>query len=171
MPGLDCTAFVHIVYWRGAKIDLDVSWLPIHLPKDLFESIGGAHRARKVNFEPIALDTLVTGAWLFTVKITDAKGKVSKFEDVPIWLHIDDGRIFYADIGPTFDAPMGELKPFLGTFQRDDEKLFFEQREPKQLLYVAIDKPFEIKGTVEGYDDDGEYRWDISGEKRRYYKN
>lgn len=60
---LDCIAFCHFAYWKGAKIDLDVSMMPFHSPSQLYDYAKAKQMWRSVSFLPLLRDAAYLGTW------------------------------------------------------------------------------------------------------------
>lgn len=71
MSGLDCIAMVHVVYSRGAQIDLDVSWAPWHDPGQLFSAAGSQQLLRtEVDLKPVFREAAIVGNWKLALRST-----------------------------------------------------------------------------------------------------
>jgi hypothetical protein len=68
----DCITLVHVVYWRGAGIDLDVSWLPWHTPQQLYATAKSENYLRAVVFEELYLDAAILGKWRVEATLVEA---------------------------------------------------------------------------------------------------
>jgi hypothetical protein len=60
---LDCIAFCHFAYWKGAKIDLDVSMMPFHAPVQLYDHAKKNQLWRPTSFKPLVWDAAYLGTW------------------------------------------------------------------------------------------------------------
>lgn len=60
---LDCIAFCHVAYNKGAGISLDVSWWPIHTPAQMLEHATEKNLKRAVMFEPVYAEAVALGKW------------------------------------------------------------------------------------------------------------
>jgi hypothetical protein len=70
---LDCIAFCHFAYWKGARIDLDVSMMPFHAPSQLYDYAKKNQMWRPFSFLPLLRDAAYLGTW----KPTDISIKTS----------------------------------------------------------------------------------------------
>jgi hypothetical protein len=61
--GLDCISLVHVVYWRGAGIDLDTSWAPWHTPEQIYSVAIERNLVRPVDLSHARFDALTLGNW------------------------------------------------------------------------------------------------------------
>ncbi|MBI5705993.1 MAG: hypothetical protein HZC36_03270 [Armatimonadetes bacterium] len=60
---LDCISLPHFAYWKGAQIDLDTSWWPLHTPSQLYDYAKQNQLWRPVSFMPLLRDTAFLGTW------------------------------------------------------------------------------------------------------------
>ncbi len=60
---LDCIAFCHFAYWKGAQIDLDVSAMPFHAPSQLYDYAKKNQMWRPFSFLPLLRDAAYLGIW------------------------------------------------------------------------------------------------------------
>lgn len=160
--GLDCITLVHVVYWRGAQIDLDVSWLPIHTPEQLHEEAKEKGYFRAVLFEDVFLDAALRGKWELTLSIV--KSSDPDFADIlpekmDIWAgRTPDGAVTLDVSNKAGDAPAGDPFALPGKLVRTAaDTLSFESvnlagGDGTAVLSFEIGHDETLRGTYAGVD-------------------
>lgn len=179
--GLDCISLVHVVYWRGAQIDLDVSWAPWHTPEQLHLEAKKKGYMRAVLFEDVFVDAALLGKWEIRLKVTQMWEETTALpETLTIWLgRSEEGTLTVDMAGEDPSKPRGKARPVPGELSRSrSDTLTFalvngEQGAPNSsALRFEIGADGAVKGSYEGIDppdSDGEgggkFRIDFEGRK------
>jgi len=127
--GLDCITLVHVVYWRGAGIDLDVSWAPWHTPEQLHGTAKKAGYLRAVLFEDVFTDAALLGKWEVELRVAEMwDDSIELPEKLVLWVGKDDqGQVTVAQAGVDPAVPAGSAVPLPGRLVRSgSDTLTFE---------------------------------------------
>ncbi len=172
MGALDCIAFVHVVYMRGAALDLDVSWLPYHAPDQLLAFAQENNLARRANLEAVFADAAIKGLWSVTLKTEVPDDDFGINGTFPIWMELRDGKPHIGLLeGDVSTLPLTELHGFKQNVQRAGKGLKFVETDDGTTLELEIGADGKLRGAAHGTDNDGPFRISIAGEKRLDYAN
>ena len=164
--GLDCIALVHIVYWRGAGIDLDTSILPWHTPDDLATTALMRGLYRDVDLEPARFDAMTLGKWAITqrdlwVEDNDGRSWLS-----PAMFALPDAIWRFWPDGERFQLAMHdriEINPDFWDQQNWRPHLTRNADGTASFTIDMANGSFDVRGTI---NQDGTARVEISGDMR-----
>ncbi len=173
---LDCVSLVHVAYYRGAGISLDVSWMPWHDPGQLYAEAKAKNLFRPVIVYYLFVDAAVLGDWDLKLKVL--RVGADHFEDValPVRLLSDDKKVFVRILDPDKRAAFQYLpnvieQPFRPT-ANDGVEVDFAAADGQGHLEIGADGGMSgwRKGMVQQGGAPGGYPFDaqITGTKRRF---
>ena len=184
--GLDCITLVHMAYWRGAEIDLDVSWLPIHTPDQLHATARDNGYFRAVLFEDVFIDAALLGKWEIAPRLVEMwdDDPMQLPETFTLWLgRVDDGVMTIDQQGGDPASGAGQVMPFPGTLVRSaSDTLTFESGNihgntddgGSGFIRFEIGADGSMSGSFDGVDPPdsngdggGRYRFVFTGKKLR----
>ncbi|MCF4165006.1 hypothetical protein L2U69_05055 [Zavarzinia compransoris] len=159
--GFDCITLVHVVYWRAAQIDLDVSFKFWHTPEQLHEEAKAKGYYRAVLFEDLFLDAALLGKWKLKLTLEEMweEGGMTLPPEAEIWTR----RLPGVGIAIGFAKP-GEGKPekFIplpGELRHeDDDRVSFESvnmagdRPGRYVVRFEVGPDGALVGTYSGID-------------------
>lgn len=183
--GFDCITLVHVVYWRGARIDLDVSVKFWHTPEQLDQEARANGYYRAVLFEDLFLDAAVRGKWKLKLTVEQMWDGLSLKAppEIELWTgRTPDGAITIAMPGK--DGKPGKYSPLPGKLTRlGDDRAIFESinlagsAEGEAFIRFEIGPDGTLTGTYSGIDPPdsageggGAFRIALEGAKLRDMK-
>lgn len=171
LDSMDCTGLVHVVYYRGAGIDVDVSWMPLHTPGQLYDQSESHHLRRAVLLDPVWREAALLGVWDVSVR-TVASGSDFKINaDVTVAIRRPDKVVTAQALDPQTLEPAGKvseveeadkLQPTVDNALQLDE---YGEDGAHQVLRIEAGGGLTYVST--GVDDDGPYELRATGTKRR----
>ncbi len=170
---LDCIALVHVAYWRGARIDLDVSWTPWHTPEQLYTFALNNNIRRTVDLEPVYMEAAISGLWDLKIRTLKAQSEGGMNIDVPIWIQMRDKKIYYSMVEKGAAVPPKTLSPLEGHFSKSADGVLHlvDDSQNSSNTQITLKTLGLITGQISGVDDDGPFRVTIEVRKRMDYLN
>ncbi len=171
--GLDCIALVHVAYWRGARLDLDVSWKPWHTPEQLYIYSLQNNLLRNTELGPVFAEAAVNGLWDLKIRTVQSGSDANFNGDLPAWVETQNGVLAFGLYEAGGPVRPKELSPIDGRLAhtRANTMLLEETDTGGNHIRVEILADGLMSGSLSGIDDDGPFRISIIGKKRLDYLN
>jgi|GEM_PF-5165694 len=176
MSGMDCIAMVHLVYYRGAQIDLDVSWAPWHDPGQLYSAAKSQQLIRStVDLKPVFREAAIVGNWKLALRSKMPTNAIKLDGDYVVSLAIVDQNLSLTvldekSLTPLPDRTATPLPAGLEVTEAGELQIALTDptySAPYQSFDFRVKADGQMSIVASGADSDGPYEIRVTGDKIR----